>query len=64
MTQDDLRTHLDNRARTAAGTIARGDCENLNGQKGKQIVDVQPMAVAFFKAAHEQPCSCRYCTAG
>jgi hypothetical protein len=65
MTQDELRAHVDHRASTPNGTIARRTIEDLPGrQKGAVVQDVKPMALAFIRASHGLACGCEYCTAG
>lgn len=64
MTTEDLRAHIEQRRLTPAGTLARTEQETHAGQKGELHVDVNPIGLAFIRAAHEQPCDCVHCECG
>lgn len=56
-----IRDHVVRRAFTPNGTIARTTVEQLPNAKGATVTDVQPIALAFIRAAHDSRCGCHYC---
>jgi len=61
MTHQELREHIALRESIPGGTIARVEGEVHAGKKGEIHRDINPMALAFIRAAHGASCSCESC---
>lgn len=65
MSNGEIRQHVNKRAGTRSGTIARRTIEHLPGHAhkiGAVVEDVQPIALAFIRASHGRGCGCTYCS--
>ena len=64
VTTQEIREHVALRESIPGGTIARIEGEDHAGAKGEVHRDIQPIALAFIRASHGQPCGCVHCDCG
>ena len=61
MTSQEIREHVALREQVPGGTIARVEGEDHAGRKGAVHKDINPIALAFIRAAHDASCDCKHC---